>query len=154
MGDEGSRPGMYYLCLVAALKDYTTGRGLDTKPLLCMHQDGSTLNRVCQVQWCRWYWPKRLYKAVFIVVIRSFCIICSFPQQLRKSIEWFLWTIEPTNSSLDNSKKCFAHHGMPDEARDGWNVALNYQVNCWCAWLSKGTILYYQLSMTNNFHNS
>ena len=42
---------------------------------------------------------------------------------------------------------------MPDEARDGQNVALNYQVNCWCAQLSKGTILYYQLSMPNNFHN-
>ena len=32
---------------------------------------------------------------------------------------------------------------MPDEARDGRNVALNYQVNCWCARSSKGTILYY-----------
>ena len=41
---------------------------------------------------------------------------------------------------------------MPDEARDERNVALNYQVNCWCARLSKGTILYYQLSMPNNFH--
>ena len=30
---------------------------------------------------------------------------------------------------------------MPDEARDGRNVALNYQVNCWCARLSKETIL-------------
>ena len=34
---------------------------------------------------------------------------------------------------------------MPDEACDGWNVALNYQLNCWCAWLSKGTILYEKL---------
>ena len=39
------------------------------------------------------------------------------------SIEWFLWTIEHTNSSLDNSKQRFAHHGlcqayncMPDKA--------------------------------------
>ena len=30
---------------------------------------------------------------------------------------------------------------MPDEARDGRNVALNYQVTCWCARSSKGTIL-------------
>ena len=30
---------------------------------------------------------------------------------------------------------------MPDEAHDGRNIALNYQVNCWCARLSKGTIL-------------
>ena len=37
---------------------------------------------------------------------------------------------------------------------DGRNVALNYQVNRWCARSSKGTILYYQLSMPNNFHNS
>ena len=36
----------------------------------------------------------------------------------------------------------------------GENVALNYQVNCWCAQSSKGTILYYQLSMSNNFHSS
>ena len=74
-------------------------------------------------------------------------------------VEWFLWTIEHTNSSLDNSKHCFAHHGlrqfvcMPDEAHDGRNVALNYQVNCWCARPSKG-IFYYQLSMPNNFHNN
>ena len=44
-------------------------------------------------------------------------------------VEWFLWTIEHTNSSLDNSKD----HCMPDEARDGRNVALNYQVICRCA---------------------
>ena len=58
-------------------------------------------------------------------------------------VKWFLWTIEHTNSSLDISKQLFAHHGlcMPDKARDGRNVALNYQVNCWCARLSKGTIL-------------
>ena len=30
---------------------------------------------------------------------------------------------------------------MPDEACDRRNIALNYQVNCWCARLSKGTIL-------------
>ena len=80
-------------------------------------------------------------------------------------IECFLWTIKHTNGSLDNSKQHFTHHGlhqackyvfvcMPDEARDGRNVALNYQVNRWCAQLSKGTILYYQLSVPNNFHNS
>ena len=43
----------------------------------------------------------------------------------------------------------FARHTidcMPDEA-------LNYQVNCWCARSSKGTILYYLLSMPNNFLN-
>ena len=27
-------------------------------------------------------------------------------------VEWFLWTIEHTNSSLDNSKQCFAHYGL------------------------------------------
>ena len=43
---------------------------------------------------------------------------------------------------------------MPDEACDGRNVALNYQVNCWCARSSKRTILYHQLSMPNNFHNT
>ena len=31
--------------------------------------------------------------------------------------------------------------GMPDEARDGQNVALNYQVIYWCDRTSKGTIL-------------
>ena len=64
-------------------------------------------------------------------------------------VEWFLWTIEHTNKSLDNSMQHFAHHGlrqaylvsMDDEARDGQNVALNYQVTCWCARLFKGTIL-------------
>ena len=66
-------------------------------------------------------------------------------------VEWFLWTIEHTNRSLDNSKQRFAHHGLRQtymyEARDGRNVALKYQVNYWCARLSKGTILYYQLSI-------
>ena len=28
------------------------------------------------------------------------------------SIKWFLWTIEHTNSSLDNSKQRFAHQGL------------------------------------------
>ena len=51
-------------------------------------------------------------------------------------VERFLWMIEHTNSSLDNSKHC-----KPDEARDGRNVALNDQVTCWCARSSKGTIL-------------
>ena len=58
-------------------------------------------------------------------------------------VEWSLWTIEHTNRSLDNSMQRFAHHGlcqpynyttmhcMPDEAHDGRNVALNYQVTCW-----------------------
>ena len=59
---------MHDLCLVAALKDYMADRGLDTRPLLCMHQDGSTLNRVWLVQWCRRHRPKRLYKAIFAVV--------------------------------------------------------------------------------------
>ena len=45
--------------------------------------------------------------------------------------------------------QCFVHHGLRqaynlyDEARDGQNIALNYQVTCWCARLSKGTILLY-----------
>ena len=45
---------------------------------------------------------------------------------------------------------------MSDEARDGQNIALilNYQVNCWYARSFKRTILYYQLSMPNNFHNT
>ena len=48
-------------------------------------------------------------------------------------VEWFLWTIEHTNRSLDNSNATFrpsrASSGiqciicMPDEARDGRNVA-------------------------------
>ena len=37
-------------------------------------------------------------------------------------VEWFLWTIEHTNRSLDNSNATF-RHCMPDEARDGRNVA-------------------------------
>ena len=27
-------------------------------------------------------------------------------------VEWFLWMIEHTNSSLDNSKQRFAHHRL------------------------------------------
>ena len=27
-------------------------------------------------------------------------------------VEWFLWTIEHTNKSLDNSMQGFAHHGL------------------------------------------
>ena len=44
-------------------------------------------------------------------------------------VEWFLWTIEHTNRSLDNSNAPFrpsrASSGiqMPDEARDGRNGA-------------------------------
>ena len=39
-------------------------------------------------------------------------------------VEWFLWTIEHTNRSLDNSNATFRpKHCMPDEARDGRNVA-------------------------------
>ena len=49
-------------------------------------------------------------------------------------VEWFLWTIEHTNRLLDNSMQPFSHHGlhhcMPDEARDGQNATLNYQVTC------------------------
>ena len=51
-------------------------------------------------------------------------------------VEWFLWKIEHTNRSLDNSMQCFAHHD-----HYGQNVALNYQVTCWCAQSPKGTIL-------------
>ena len=36
------------------------------------------------------------------------------------SIEGFLWTIKHTNSSLDNSKQRFAHHGL----RQAYNVCL------------------------------
>ena len=42
-------------------------------------------------------------------------------------VEWFLWMIK--------------HPCTPDEAHEGRNVALNYQVTCWCARSSKGTIL-------------
>ena len=40
-------------------------------------------------------------------------------------VEWFLWTIEHTNRSLDDSNATFrpSRLGMPDEARDGRNVA-------------------------------
>ena len=70
------------------------------------------------------------------------------------SIEWFLWTIEHTNRSLDNLKQRFAHHGLcqayiacltnPMMGKWTWWVkrCMNYQVNCWCARSSKGTILY------------
>ena len=34
-------------------------------------------------------------------------------------IEWFLWTIEHTNSSLDDSKQRFAYHGL----RQAYNTA-------------------------------
>ena len=42
----------------------------------------------------------------------------------KSIVEWFLWTIKHTNSSLDNSMQRFAHQGlrqtyntcMPDEA--------------------------------------
>ena len=49
----------------------------------------------------------------------------------------FLWMIEHTNSSLDNSKQRFTHHRLwqaykwTDEGCNGRNIALNYQVNCW-----------------------
>ena len=33
------------------------------------------------------------------------------------------------------------HTKQTDEARDGRNIALNYQLNCWCARSSKETIL-------------
>ena len=34
---------------------------------------------------------------------------------------------------------------MPDKARDRRNVALNYQVNCWCTQSSKETILLWHI---------
>ena len=68
-------------------------------------------------------------------------------------VEWFLWTIEDTTVHLIIQSNVspitgFVRHTMyvcvscmPDKARDGRNIALNYQVNCWCARSSKGTIL-------------
>ena len=64
-------------------------------------------------------------------------------------VEWFLWTIKHTNRSLDIQCNVspitgFIRHTMQvynDKACDGRNVALNYQVTCWCTRLSKGTIL-------------
>ena len=52
-------------------------------------------------------------------------------------VEWFLWTIEHTNRSLDNSNATF----RPSRASSGETLHLNYQVTCWCARSSKGTIL-------------
>ena len=52
-------------------------------------------------------------------------------------VEWFLWMIEHTNRSLDNSKQRFAHRGL----YQAFIVCFEYQVTCWCARSSKGTIL-------------
>ena len=52
-------------------------------------------------------------------------------------VEWFLWTIEHTNRSLDNSNATFCL----TKPVTGETLHLNYQVTCWCARSSKGTIL-------------
>ena len=60
-------------------------------------------------------------------------------------VEWNLWTIKHTNRSLDNSMQHFAHHRLRQAYNIlAWtkrNIALNYQVTCWCARSFKGTIL-------------
>ena len=62
-------------------------------------------------------------------------------------VEWFLWTIEYTNRSLDNSNATFrpsrASLGIQCLTKPvtGETLHLNYQVTCWCTRSSKGTIL-------------
>ena len=86
----------------------------------CNQQVSSTVNgKACWI-----LHSNRVNKLPFLVmeVIRHAELI----------VEWFLWTIEHTNRSLDNSNATFrpsrASSGiqvccMPDEARDGRNVA-------------------------------
>ena len=42
---------------------------------------------------------------------------------------------------------------MPDEARDGRNVALKFLSDCWPARLSKAEFLHQNFSMPNIFHD-
>ena len=64
---------------------------------------------------------------LFTVVLNDF--VMEVIRHAELIVEWFLWTIEHTNRSLDNSNATFrpswASSGihMPDEARDGRNVA-------------------------------
>ena len=62
----------------------------------------------------------------------SGCTVMEVIRHAELIVEWFLWTIEHTNRSLDNSNATFrpsrAASGiqctcMPDAARDGRNVA-------------------------------
>ena len=43
---------------------------------------------------------------------------------------------------------------MPDEARDGRNVALKFSSDCWPDQLSKTEFLHQNFSMPNIFHDS
>ena len=43
---------------------------------------------------------------------------------------------------------------MPDEARDGRNVALKFLSDCWHAWSSKEEFLHQNFSMPNIFHDT
>ena len=65
-------------------------------------------------------------------------------------VEWFLWTIEHTNSSLDIQCNISPITGFVRHTRQtlyAWRSpwwakrCIEYQVNCWCARSSKGTIL-------------
>ena len=72
-----------------------------------------------------WYYWIQLYSSdpiqhrIFLSVVK-----CCWSVKLCEVyiVEWFLWTIEHTNSSLENSKQRFAQC-LPDGAHDGQNVA-------------------------------
>ena len=75
-------------------------------------------------------------------------------EHVYNNIEILLWTIEHANSHSKTSIQCFARlglrqayklHCMPDEARDGRNIALKFSSDCWRAWLSKPQFLYYYI---------
>ena len=65
----------------------------------------------------------------------EFIIIALFCEALHRNVNG----MDSPSARGSSGIQC---HCMPDEARDGRNVALNYQVNCWCARSSKGTNLY------------
>ena len=53
------------------------------------------------------------------VVGHSLYSVMEVIKHVELIVEWFLWTIKHTNSSLDNLKQRFAHHGL----RQTYNTA-------------------------------